>query len=163
MWLVVCGGASVTLCNCLLMLLKLWLDEPGEFPATDSGSGSASVPTAGVLPLDPDQADKVFSREGNLRFLELLMGGPGLSFSAKLFDNGKVFTAAFALTSFTVLQAKFAARYVAPSEHLLAALFICPPGVPQVLGCVKVRQFEEVGPRRLGHPAGAGWAKRRQG
>ena len=27
------------------------------------------------------------------------------------------------------------ARFCAPSEHALAALFVCPPGLPQILGC----------------------------
>ena len=27
---------------------------------------------------------------------------------------------------------------------MLAALFVCPPGVPQILGCVKRRHFEDV-------------------
>jgi hypothetical protein len=41
-----------------------------------------------------------------------------------VFDNGKVFLIAQLLTLFTVLEAKGAAKYCAPSEHLLAALFI---------------------------------------
>ena len=27
---------------------------------------------------------------------------------------------------------------------MLAALFVCPPGVPQILGCTKSRHFEDV-------------------
>ena len=145
--LTVLGAVSVTFCNFLLMLFKLWLDEPSTFEkfADGSGSGANSYNRHKVLPLDPDTGDDtVFSREGNLRLVELLMGGPGLTLSAKLFDNGKVFGAAMLLTSFSVIQAKFAAHYCAPSEHLLAALLICPPGIPQVLGCTKARQFQEL-------------------
>lgn len=186
--LALCGTLSVTFCNFLLMLFKLWLDEPSTFErfADGSGSGANSYNRHKALPLDPDTGDDaVFSREGDLRLVELLMGGPGLALSAKLgkrkpkrcllhferenglldimthhafgcngvnthafvrgaVDNGKVFVAALLLTNFSVVQAKYAARYCAPSEHLLAALLICPPGVPQILGCTKARQFREL-------------------
>jgi hypothetical protein len=41
-----------------------------------------------------------------------------------VFDNAKVFTVALLLTLFTVVEAKGAAKYCAPTEHNLAALFI---------------------------------------
>ena len=50
------------------------------------------------------------------------------------------------MTFFTVLEAKGAATYCAPNEHMLAALFVCPPGVPQILRCVKTRHYREIEP-----------------
>ena len=131
--LAIYGACSVLVCNFALMLLKLWLDEPSAFQHTvrlrvsasralaelrrvEQGSGSGWAPEQ-PLPLDPDQGhDKVFSHEGNLRLVELLMGAPGLTLSEKLGDNGKVFAVAMFLTLFTVQQAKSAARYCAPNE-----------------------------------------------
>ena len=131
--LAIYGACSVLVCNFALMLLKLWLDEPSAFQHTvrlrvsvaralaelrrvEQGSGSGWTPDK-PLPLDPDQGhDKVFSHEGNLRLIELLMGAPGLTLSEKLEDNGKVFAVAMFLTLFTVQQAKSAARYCAPNE-----------------------------------------------
>jgi len=140
------GAISVIVCNFLLMLLKLWLDEPSTF-AKEEGSGSDAVETWPDKPahLDPDdETDEMFKGEGNLRLIELLMGAPGLSLSEKLFDNGKVFLVALLLHLFTVLEAKGAAKFCSPEEHLLAALFICPPGIPQILGCVKKRSYRIV-------------------
>ena len=63
------------------------------------------------------------------------------------------------LTCFTVFEARGAARYCAPGEHALAALFICPPGVPQILGCTATRDFQQAAdeekeaPEQLEQPA----------
>ena len=190
------GAVSVTICNFLLMLLKLWLDEPSAFVGVrailslltivvkhrstaqsnlvcacarpcllsqDDGSGSDASWNPDDWPDDPNanaESDEMFSHEGKWRLVELLMGAPGLSLNAKralhfcrrtrlpsavfnfcclhrllglpssvvivisVLDNGKVFVAAQLLTLFTVLEAKGAAKYCAPSEHRLAALFI---------------------------------------
>lgn len=143
------GGISVCVCNFLLMLLKLWLDEPSTFEK-EEGSGSDAVDEWPVDPEDgPDvdhETDDMFKGEGDLRLIELLMGAPGLSLSEKFFDNGKVFAVALVLHLFTMLEAKGAAKFCSPHEHLLAALFICPPGIPQILGCIKKRHYRTIEP-----------------
>ena len=74
------------------MLVKLWLDEPSAFEnylkhhllQAGSGSGAEGWSKHGGLPLDPDKGDdSMFSQEGNLRLIELLMGAPELTLSQK--------------------------------------------------------------------------------
>jgi hypothetical protein len=62
------------------------------------------------------------------------------------------------LLAFTVLETRTVARYCTPAEHELAALFICPPGVPQILGCASSRD-QSTAPR--GTALGAAAAPRR--
>ena len=54
--------------------------------AQDDGSGSDASRNADNWPDDPNadaESDSLFSREGNLRLIELLMGAPGLTLSEK--------------------------------------------------------------------------------
>lgn len=52
----------------------------------NNGSGSGATESADKWPDDPNadaESDSMFSREGNLRLIELLMGAPGLSLNEK--------------------------------------------------------------------------------
>lgn len=68
---------------------------------------------------------------------------PGLPFPKQFSEAVLGGAIAALLTCFTVFEARGAARYCAPGEHALAAMFICPPGVPQILGCTATRDFQE--------------------